>query len=365
MSSEKIPSGLRVLVRGLVFLFAAMSCVYATEEQRVVEKIEAAPAPALNAALPTLWVAGDSTAANGSPVATGWGKPLPVFFDATKINVANRARGGRSSKTFVTEGLWDQIVKELKKGDVVLIQFGHNDGGDVFKGKARASLPGLGEETQEGTLPDGKVETAHTFGWYMRKMIADVKGKGATPILLSLTIRQRWQDGKVERANGKYSQWTADLAKSEGTAFIDLSTMIADRYDVLGEEKVKAFFPKDYVHTGPEGAELTASLVVAGLKGLPTSPFGALKPYSEKGVAVEASPLTVLDAPKSTERVARERKPLPVPANPALPSLFLIGDSTVRNGQGDGSNGQWGWGEPIVASRSRRRSTSSTARWAA
>ena len=94
--------------------FAVASvCAFASEEQRVVEKIEAAPAQALNPALPTLWVAGDSTAANGNPNATGWGKPLPGFFDLTKINVANRARGGRSSRTFVTEGLWDQIVKEL------------------------------------------------------------------------------------------------------------------------------------------------------------------------------------------------------------------------------------------------------------
>ena len=335
------------MMRGLAMLFVAVSGGFASDEQRVVEKIEATPLPALNAALPTLWVAGDSTAANGNPNATGWGKPLPTFFDATKINVANRARGGRSSKTFVAEGLWGQIMTELKAGDVVLIQFGHNDGGAVFTGKARASLPGLGEETQEGTLPDGKLEVAHTFGWYMRKMIADVKAKGATPVLLSLTIRQRWENGKVERANGKYSQWTAELAKSEGAAFIDLSTMIADRYDELGEEKVKAFFPKDYVHTGPEGAELTASLVVAGLKGLPTNPFGQLDPYSAKGVAVEASPLTVLDAPKPAGRAVRERKPLPVPADPRLPSLFLIGDSTVRNGQGDGSNGQWGWGDLV------------------
>jgi lysophospholipase L1-like esterase len=348
MSLNQILSGWRVLARGLALWFAVAGCGFASEEERVVEKIEGAPVPVLNAALPTLWVAGDSTAANGNPLATGWGSPLPGFFDATKINVTNRARGGRSSKTFVTEGLWAQLVADLKAGDVVLIQFGHNDGGAVFTGKARASLPGLGEETQEGTLPDGKVETAQTFGWYMRKMIGDVKAKGATPVLLSLTIRQRWQGGKVERASGKYSQWTAELAKSEGVAFIDLSTMIADRYEELGEEKVKAFFPKDYVHTGPQGAEVSAALVVAGLKGLPTNPFGKVEPYSAKGLAVEASPLTVLDAPKPAARVARERKPLPVPANPALPSLFLIGDSTVRNGLGDGANGQWGWGEPVA-----------------
>lgn len=348
MKTEMRVNGVVVWWRWAAAFLAVALGAFASEETRVVEKIEAGSAQVLNAALPTLWVAGDSTAANGNPNATGWGKPLAEFFDATKINVANRARGGRSSRTFVTEGLWEQIVKELKAGDVVLIQFGHNDGGPLFTGRARASLAGLGEETQTGTHPDGREETVRTFGWYMRKMIGDVKAKGARPVLLSLTIRQRWENGKVERANGKYGQWTAELAKSEGAAFIDLSTMIADRYDELGEEKVKAFFPKDYVHTGPEGAEVTAGLVVAGLKGLRENPFGKVEPYSEKGHAVESSPLTVLDAPKPAAQAARERKPLPVPANPALPSLFLIGDSTVRNGQGDGANGQWGWGEPVV-----------------
>jgi lysophospholipase L1-like esterase len=268
----------------------------ASEEQRVVEKIEGAPPPVLNAALPTLWVAGDSTAANGNPHATGWGKPLSLFFDQEKINVVNRARGGRSSRTFVTEGLWAQIVEQLKAGDVVLIQFGHNDGGPLFTGRARASLPGLGEETQDGEHPDGRKETVRTFGSYMRQMIGDVKAKGATPILLSLTIRQRWQDGKVERVNGRYAEWTAELARTEDVAFIDLSTLIADRYDALGEEAVKAFFPKDYVHTGPEGAELNAELVVSGLKALKENPFGALDPYSARGAAVEPATNAVYDA---------------------------------------------------------------------
>ena len=280
---------------GLMALWLASFAV-ASEEQRVVEKVEGAAPAALNAALPTLWVAGDSTAANGNPNATGWGKPLGLFFDPEKINVVNRARGGRSSRTFVTEGLWAQIVDQLKAGDVVLIQFGHNDGGPMFTGRARASLPGLGDETQAGEHPDGRKETVRTFGSYMRQMIADVKAKGATPVLLSLTIRQRWQDGKVERTNGKYAEWTAALARSEGVAYIDLSTLIADRYDALGEEAVKAFFPKDYVHTGPEGAEVNAELVVAGLKALKKNPFGTLDPFSARGAAVEPATNAVHDA---------------------------------------------------------------------
>src|SRR5215470_14804493 len=118
---------------------------------------------------PSVFIAGDSTAANGMPGAIGWGKPFGALFDASKINVVNRARGGRSSRTFVTEGLWDQLIADVKTGDYVLIQFGHNDGGPINGEKiARGSLPGLGDETQEiDNLLTKQHETVRTFGWYM------------------------------------------------------------------------------------------------------------------------------------------------------------------------------------------------------
>src|SRR5215472_5945469 len=74
----------------------------------------------------TLWVVGDSTANNTNH--QGWGDPLADYFDAAKINVVNRARAGRSSRTFYTEGLWDNVREQFKPGDYVLIEFGHNDG---------------------------------------------------------------------------------------------------------------------------------------------------------------------------------------------------------------------------------------------
>src|SRR5208283_4901584 len=108
----------------------------------------AAPeAPALlNPSLPTLFIVGDSTAANnGTPLAVGWGVPFPSYFDLARINVANRARGGRSSRTYVTEGLWDKVLAEIRPGDTVLIQLGHNDGGAINdRSRARGSLRGLG-----------------------------------------------------------------------------------------------------------------------------------------------------------------------------------------------------------------------------
>jgi lysophospholipase L1-like esterase len=286
--------------------------------------------------LPTVWVIGDSTANNANH--RGWADPFAAYFDAAKINVINRARAGRSSRTFVTEGLWERVQSELKAGDFVLIQFGHNDGSAPDQDRARGSLPGIGDESKEFTLPNGNQEVVHTFGFYMRKLIAETKAKGATPIVLSLTVRNIWKDGRVERGSGNFGRWSAEVAKAEGVTFVDVTNAIADRYEAMGDARVKALFPEDHTHTSPEGADLNASLVVAGLKGLKDCPLVAF--LSAKGQAADPYPVPL------NQDLARLR--LPVPANPDLPTLFLIGDSTVRNGRGDGANGQWGWGEPIV-----------------
>src|SRR5262245_21903167 len=170
-----------------------------------------------NPKLPSLFIVGDSTANTNANGARGWGDPFIAHFDATKINVLNRARAGRSSRTFITEGLWDKVLADMKSGDFVLIQFGHNDGGPINDAaRARGSLPGLGEETQEiDNQMTKQHEVVHTFGWYTRKMIADTRAKGATPIVLSLTVRNIWKDGKVERGSGHYAEWAAAIARSQ------------------------------------------------------------------------------------------------------------------------------------------------------
>jgi lysophospholipase L1-like esterase len=293
------------------------------------------PPPVRDPKLPSIFVAGDSTANNQDR--RGWADPFSDYFDLTKVNVVNRARAGRSSRTFFTEGLWGKILDDLKPGDFVLIQFGHNDGGPPDQGRARASLPGTGTEEKEFTLPNGKTELVHTFGWYIRKFIIDAKAKGATPILMSTTVRNIWRDGHVERGPGKFGEWDAELAKAAGVPFLDVTNAIADRYETLGEVKVKELFPGDHTHTSVEGADLNASLVVAAMKGgLRGTPIRSY--LSAKGAAVPPYPAMA----------ETNRPPQPTPANPKLPSLFLIGDSTVRNGRGDGGGGQWGWGEPLV-----------------
>src|SRR5688572_2856998 len=123
---------------------------------------------------PTLFLIGDSTVRNGAGDGSnkqwGWGEPVAAYFDPAKIAVLNRARGGRSSRTFLTEGLWDQALSQMKPGDFVLIQFGHNDGGAINDtSRARGTIKGVGEETEEiDNLLTKKREVVHSYGWYLR-----------------------------------------------------------------------------------------------------------------------------------------------------------------------------------------------------
>ena len=235
-----------------------------------------------NPQLPTLYIVGDSTVRNGrgdgSNGQWGWGDFIGTYFDKEKINVVNRALGGRSSRTFITEGHWDSIVSALRRGDFVMIQFGHNDGGPINdETRARGSIKGTGDETQEiDNLLTKKHETVHSYGWYLRKYIADTRAKGATPIICSLVPRKIWKDGKIVRNHDSYAGWAAEVAQFDGVPFVDLNEIIAKRYDEMGPTRVDALFADDHTHTAFAGAELNAESVMAGLKGLKDDP---LAPY--------------------------------------------------------------------------------------
>ena len=223
---------------------------------------------------PALYLIGDSTVKNGTRGQMGWGDPIVRLFDPARLTVINRALGGRSSRTYLNEGLWDKALADLKPGDFVLMQFGHNDGGPLDDARARASLKGVGLEWQVVTnQATGKVETVHTYGWYLRKYISDAKARGATPIVLSLVPRKIWREGKVVRATNDYGKWAAAAAREEAVAFVDLNDIVARHYETLGEEKVNGLFGDEHTHTTPEGAELNARCVVEGLRGLTACPL--------------------------------------------------------------------------------------------
>src|SRR6185436_12699803 len=185
-------------------------------------------------ARPTLWLIGDSTVRNNTRGQQGWGDPIKDLFDPGKIRVENQALGGRSSRTFFTEGLWEKVRAELKPGDFVLMQFGHNDGRSLTQSRARASLKGVDERTEEITRTNGTKEIVHTFGWYMRRYVTDTKAKGATPIVCSLIPRNDWKDGRVLRSTNSYAQFAAEVARQEHVGFLDLHEIIALKYEIEG-----------------------------------------------------------------------------------------------------------------------------------
>jgi lysophospholipase L1-like esterase len=239
-----------------------------TEPPPTPDQVTSAATLPLNPALPTVFVVGDSTARNQADL--GWGDHFAHYFDTARINVANRARAGRSSRTFINEGAWEKVLAEMKPGDYVLLQLSHNDGGDLDGAKPRGSLKGLGDETRIVTLPDGRTEIVHTYGWYMRKYIADTRAKHATPILLTLTVRNIWKngvDGKphIERDMG-YDAALRQLAAEQNVVLAEMGKIEADRLEAAGPERTALLFPRDHTHTSAEGAELNAQSVVLALR---------------------------------------------------------------------------------------------------
>jgi lysophospholipase L1-like esterase len=210
-----------------------------------------------------------------------------MYLDTTTVRIANRALGGRSSRTYLTEGRWGRVLEDLKRGDVVVIQFGHNDGGAVNDtSRARGTLRGIGEEVVEiDNLMTGEHEVVHTYGWYLRRYIADTRGRGATPVIASLVTRNIQDEGRFVRNKESYAGWAEAVAQAEGIPFLDLNELIAREYDRLGAATVAGLFQGDHTHTNLEGARLNARIVIGALNGLEDNPVA---PYlSAEGRAVE------------------------------------------------------------------------------
>lgn len=222
---------------------------------------------------PALFFIGDSTVKNGRGDGGGnmwgWGDMMKPLFDTTKINIENHALGGTSSRTFLTKGLWDKVLAKIKKGDYLIMQFGHNDSSPLDDtARARGTIKGTGDSAKEIYNPILKMqEVVHTYGWYLSKFVNEAKAKGATVFICSPIPRNDWKDGKLIRYIGTgYGLWAQQTAEATGAYFIDLNTLTADDYDAMGPEKVKPFFPNEHTHTSKEGAALNAANVVKGIK---------------------------------------------------------------------------------------------------
>ena len=223
--------------------------------------------------LPTIWTIGDSTVRCGVdatgddiPGQWGWGTPFVGYFDARSVNVVNRAVGGTTTASFYNT-LWKDMVDLIRKGDVIIMQFGTNSG--------RGELPGIGDETRQVDGPDGRPVTNHTFGWYMRRFIAETRARGATPVVCSLIPRNmRDADGKIRRSSDSQAGWARNVAVQEKADFIDLNELVARQYDTMAKDEVDALFCGS-PHTSWAGAVFNAETVISGLKALKNNPVAA------------------------------------------------------------------------------------------
>ncbi|TDH29363.1 pectin esterase [Segetibacter sp. 3557_3] len=217
----------------------------------------------INAPKPlTIYLIGDSTMANKQEKAypeTGWGMALGQFFDKG-VSIDNRAMNGRSTLSFLNENRWQPIVDQLKKGDYVFIEFGHND--------EKITKPGVGT-----SLAD--------FRKNLLKFVTETRAKKATPVLLTPVARRSYKDGVFTDSHGAYPDVVRSLADSMKVPMIDMHQRSEALIRQLGEEKAKGLFNyvdsghvnyptgnKDDTHFSPVGAKKMAALAVAGLQQL-------------------------------------------------------------------------------------------------
>ncbi len=242
---------------------------------------------------PVLFTIGDSTVKNEDKDEDGmwgWGSVIAELFDPEKITVENHAMAGRSARTFLDEGRWDNVYNALQPGDYVIMQFGHNDGGDINTGKARGELHGSGPESKVFKMEKtGINQVVYTYGWYIRKFIMDAKEKGAIPIVLSHTPRNKWKDGKIESNADSYGKWAKDAAREAGAYYIDLNAISGKKFQALTEAGTPPFFKKDHTHTSKKGARLNAASIAEGLLGTDCSLKDYLLPLYPQTFKMDAS----------------------------------------------------------------------------
>lgn len=234
-----------------------------------------------------MYLIGDSTVADYSlekdfqtkryPV-TGWGQVFQPFLRKDSLHllkhlikgdsalVDDRAKGGRSTRTFFEEGRWAEVYKQLKKNDVVMIQFGHNDAAEN-KPERYVNINGYKE--------------------YLRLFVNQAREKGGIPILLTPVARNYpWNEGRLSNVHGEYPQAVKEVAKELDVLLIDLNELSMSSFSQRGQEYVSTHYfmnlpagkyvaypegQKDNTHFQPEGATEVARLVFEAMKRLNSS----------------------------------------------------------------------------------------------
>ncbi len=209
-----------------------------------------------------IFLAGDSTMSiklEKNFPETGWGMPFIHFWNEN-LTVVNKAKNGRSTKTFLSEGLWKQIMDEATAGDYVFIQFGHND---EVKSKINSYT------------------TPEEFTSNLKKYIGDAREKKMIPVLMTPVARRKFDaTGKIEQTHQEYSALVRKVAEEEKLLFIDLDAESMQLYQQFGVEQSKLLFcqlkpgehpnypdgKEDNTHFNELGARLIAQLVLKEIR---------------------------------------------------------------------------------------------------
>ncbi len=211
----------------------------------------------------TIWMCGDSTMSIKETKAypeTGWGMPFSYFWDTTSVSIVNKAKNGRSTKTFISEGLWQSVIDNVKEGDYVFIEFGHND---------------------ESKEKKDRYTTIEEYKNNLRKFISESQNKKATPILFTPVSRRKFDSSGVAiETHKEYSAASREVALEQNITLIDLDQKTIELYSKFGKEQSKLLFlqlkagehpnypdgKEDNTHYSEMGARLVAQIVLAELK---------------------------------------------------------------------------------------------------
>jgi lysophospholipase L1-like esterase len=226
--------------------------------------------------IPTIYTIGDSTMASYKQEKypkTGWCQALPQFFSG-KIIVKNHAVSGRSSKSFINDGYWQEVLKKLSMHDYVFIQFGHNDQKE-YDSTRYAAPHGLYKQNLE-------------------KFITETKIKGAIPILFTSIARRKFDtNGKLIDTLGEYINVVKEVSKAMDVPMVDLNKLTGDYIVKLGDELSKELYlwvqptdnypkgKKDNTHLSEKGAKIVAKMAVNELLDIDETFKENILPYLE------------------------------------------------------------------------------------
>jgi lysophospholipase L1-like esterase len=211
-----------------------------------------------------IFLAGDSTMSikeiQNYPE-TGWGMPFVYFWNAD-VEIVNKAKNGRSTRSFIEEGIWSTIMDEIKPGDYVLIQFGHND------------------ESKEKV---GRYTTPDQYKANLEKFITETRNKSGNPVLISPVSRRKFdKQGMALETHAVYTPFVKEVSEKLKVPFIDLDAKSREFYQQMGVENSTLLFlhlkpgehpnfpegKEDNTHFNELGARLIAQLVLKGMQSL-------------------------------------------------------------------------------------------------